>query len=660
MFDRIKKFFIRAKQNTISALNQVAVFGQNLGTSKFIRTYAKSVYVYAVVRKRAEKVGQVKFTMTNKRTGEQIPEEDSLTLQLLNNPNNLQSKSEFFELYQIYKDLTGETYVWIAQEDDKNVELFNLSPEWLEKIIVDKDTNDIKAYRFRFPNGKSETLPAEQVIVSYYPNPLNQARGLSPLMAGALTVDTSDQLITYQNSVIRNGGKIEGIINYKADNLTQTQIDAIRDSFQKQYATADKSGKPFVTYGGGEYQNLGLTPTELSYIDSLQMTRNDILMIYGVPKVIVAQTDQVNFANAKEGKAVFLSETIKPLLDNLVDKFNSSVLVDEEKEILGYIDPTPADVELRNTTLETASKVGAISTNEKREMLGLEPVEDSCADDIIAPINLAPLCDDDNQDNTKFIKVANTKKKSKHPLKRKRTREKYGRMWLRAISKDEKAMLKKLRAYFNNQEKRVLEGLRKFASLKQTPDNEMFNKVFNFEEETAIAFAAFLPLMTRFFKRSGQETFDFLDLGQSFVLSVTDKTTIEQRAEFFADQINNTTVEQLQKEFNKSIAEGETIKQLSDRIKGKYDEISEGRATVIARTETQVANQTGKFSAYKKANIPTKIWVWAPGVKGGVRDWHMAMDGEERPIDQPFSNGLMFPGDPSGGAEEVVNCQCSI
>jgi len=34
------------------------------------------------------------------------------------------------------------------------------------------------------------------------------------------------------------------------------------------------------------------------------------------------------------------------------------------------------------------------------------------------------------------------------------------------------------------------------------------------------------------------------------------------------------------------------------------------------------------------------------------------MDGETRPFNEPYSNGLMYPGDPGGSAEEVINCRC--
>jgi hypothetical protein len=36
------------------------------------------------------------------------------------------------------------------------------------------------------------------------------------------------------------------------------------------------------------------------------------------------------------------------------------------------------------------------------------------------------------------------------------------------------------------------------------------------------------------------------------------------------------------------------------------------------------------------------------------------VDGEIRELDKKFSNGLMFPSDPSGGAAEVINCRCAL
>ena len=42
------------------------------------------------------------------------------------------------------------------------------------------------------------------------------------------------------------------------------------------------------------------------------------------------------------------------------------------------------------------------------------------------------------------------------------------------------------------------------------------------------------------------------------------------------------------------------------------------------------------------------------------RDEHLAMAGETVGIRERFSNGMRWPGDPAGGAENNANCQCSV
>ena len=57
-----------------------------------------------------------------------------------------------------------------------------------------------------------------------------------------------------------------------------------------------------------------------------------------------------------------------------------------------------------------------------------------------------------------------------------------------------------------------------------------------------------------------------------------------------------------------------------------------------------------------------KIKIWVATLDGNTRDAHAGADGQEVPIDMPFNVGgeaLMFPGDPNGSAENVINCRCS-
>lgn len=85
------------------------------------------------------------------------------------------------------------------------------------------------------------------------------------------------------------------------------------------------------------------------------------------------------------------------------------------------------------------------------------------------------------------------------------------------------------------------------------------------------------------------------------------------------------------------------------------------RAKTIARTEghriQQTSSRDAQYAAKKKGADVVKQWDAA--LDGLTRDSHARVDGEIRELDEKFSNGLMFPGDPSGGAAEVVNCRCT-
>lgn len=51
---------------------------------------------------------------------------------------------------------------------------------------------------------------------------------------------------------------------------------------------------------------------------------------------------------------------------------------------------------------------------------------------------------------------------------------------------------------------------------------------------------------------------------------------------------------------------------------------------------------------------------WDSTLDGNTRPSHRQVDGEIRELDELFSNGLRFPGDPKGKASEVIRCRCAL
>jgi uncharacterized protein with gpF-like domain len=80
----------------------------------------------------------------------------------------------------------------------------------------------------------------------------------------------------------------------------------------------------------------------------------------------------------------------------------------------------------------------------------------------------------------------------------------------------------------------------------------------------------------------------------------------------------------------------------------------------IARTETHTASQVGASEAARALDVPLmKDWISAEDAR--TRSNHAAMDTlPPIPLDEPFPNGLMYPGDPAGAASEVINCRCVV
>ena len=112
---------------------------------------------------------------------------------------------------------------------------------------------------------------------------------------------------------------------------------------------------------------------------------------------------------------------------------------------------------------------------------------------------------------------------------------------------------------------------------------------------------------------------------------------------------------------SRGIATGMSFQQVAQQLAG-YTNIGYNNAVRIARTEGHRIQVQSAMDACHKAKDKGADVVkqWDATLDTRTRDSHQAVDGEIRELDKPFSNGLMFPGDPSGGAAEVVNCRCAL
>lgn len=127
----------------------------------------------------------------------------------------------------------------------------------------------------------------------------------------------------------------------------------------------------------------------------------------------------------------------------------------------------------------------------------------------------------------------------------------------------------------------------------------------------------------------------------------------------------------LVREIEEGLTRQESIPAIRDRVQAVMTASAtpywRGRAAVVARTEVQGAVQAGAyFGALRAAQergdfAPRKVWTATVG-DDRTRPTHRAADGQRTLISEPFRVGgaqLLFPGDPRGPAQEVIQCRCS-
>lgn len=109
------------------------------------------------------------------------------------------------------------------------------------------------------------------------------------------------------------------------------------------------------------------------------------------------------------------------------------------------------------------------------------------------------------------------------------------------------------------------------------------------------------------------------------------------------------------------ILQGDSMQKIAKRITPIVGN-NKNAAIRNARTMVTGAESAGKNDSYKdlesRGVVLKKVWIATPDDR--TRESHLEMDGEEVDIDEAFSNGCMYPGDPNGDPSEVYNCRCSM
>jgi HK97 family phage portal protein len=690
----------------------------NLSPTKMLETYRTSLYVFACISAIATKTASIDYQLykilnSNGDTKEIVTHP---LLDLLYKPNAFQTKTEFTEITIINLKCTGEAFWYKAKNNSgRVVELWNLRPDYMT-VIADA-TAFIKGYKFQKSNGSEVSFAPDEIIHIKYPDSISQHRGMAPLHPASKRVQTEDFANNWQRNFFLNSARPDAVFKNPGRAMTTAQKKEFRDGWNKMFQGTSKSSKIAILEGGMEYQIIALSQKEMDFIESMKFTRDDILTAFHTPKSIVAITDDVNRANAETAMFIFMSETIKPEINRIVEKINEQLVYIDfgEDFYIDFDDPTPANRELQLKEYSEGLTNKYLLINEVRAREGLAPVRGGWSfygtlmDVPIGGLSmneakaLISTIEKQSKVNMELIKqhsitnkkqysfkgrynlkqkflmfeemkksvedlerAADNMKKKAHTNKAKKKgfvaifntpelKKVYADMINKKIDERGAKLKDATNDFFTGQMHRVLGELSKKKS-KATLKKLDAAAILKYDKEVGLSIKFITPYIEQYLKDSALEALNIIAPQEDFRMTEAIQKKIEARAKLFAESVNSTTLEKLDATLAEGISAAEGIADLTARVEEVYGDFPIYRSEMIARTEATVANNEGNLEGFRQSEVATgKEWVNAGDSR--VRDDHLD-------VSEGGVSGEIIPLDDnfSNGLQYPCepNCRCVI
>lgn len=393
MQDRARHYVDEAKASAAGPIISAGYVGQPVWTPRNYASFAKEAYLqnaiaFRCVKLIASSAASAPWLLTGPR-GREFDQKHPL-LQLLRRPGPMIGGADLFEALYAYLLLEGNGYLESVGPSDNAPpkELWAPRPDRM-KVIPSRfgtpagyeyEANGLtKKWDVDPFTGKGPILHIRQF------NPLNDWYGLSNVEPAAFAIDRHNAASAHNKALLDNGARPSGALVFEPvkmpDGSMQTAppevIQQAEKDLKKNHVGARKAGKPMVLGGLVNWLNMGTTPKDMDFNESMLSAGRDICSSFGVPHILVIP-GQSTFNNVKEAKLELWEETVLPLVDKVVDhldawlcpQFGDGLQLSVDLDAIPALEPRRDSK--RKTVLEQYDK-NLLTADEAREAMQYGP-----------------------------------------------------------------------------------------------------------------------------------------------------------------------------------------------------------------------------------------------------------------------------------------------
>lgn len=280
-------------------------------------------------------------------------------LAVLNHPSAFWTRFELMEQYQQFLDLTGSAHMLLSYDDRATfpVEMWPVRPDRIDP--VPSQENFLAGWVYRSPDGEQVPLKLNEIIQVRYPDPMDPYGGCGPVQSVLTDIDAGSYAAEYNRNFFYSGADPGGVITVP-NKLTDEEWDEFADRWRETHQGVARAHHIAVLEGGMTWAGPGSTSQkDMEFTGLRNMSRDIVREAYGMHKVMLGVTEDVNRANAQTGEEVFYSWKVIPRLDRWKMIFNERFLplFGAGNVEFDYIAPKPQNREQDNE--ELSAKAGA-------------------------------------------------------------------------------------------------------------------------------------------------------------------------------------------------------------------------------------------------------------------------------------------------------------
>jgi HK97 family phage portal protein len=616
--------------------------------------------VYSCVRRLSTDAASVPWRMMTMTADGPQPAENHRGSKLIAHPNPRFSWQDMIELLTIDLNLGGEGY-WLHLVAGQSDEVWRLRPDRVAPRPGEQTV--ISGYDYKVGERTFSLKPEEVVRFAFF-DPGDDYHGLSPLRALARVVDTDNEGIDWNKASLQNRATPAGALIAKSA-PTGDQMEDLRDYLSRRAEGPANARKPLVLWGDLTWQQFGLSPQDMDFIEGSKLNARRICNGFGVPPIIAGVVDST-FDNYRLGRRTMWEDTIIPFLSDQRGALNLQLapLLGGDATFDFDLSQTPA---VREAQRERANEAKTyfdmgFSPRAINEHLGLgfapeDAPETGFISAMLLPVNTPPVptpvlppIPKPTQATSRSINLRTEVQRTAHWRRFDRQRQ----AWERAIA----AHVSTRFAQEREQVVAAWDGGNRYL------DSVVDAGCPEWEQLLTTAWRAVIG-------HFGGEVADQLS-GRSRALRIAPPLTyfaawdaniqefVRRAVGESITQISETTKLAIREQIAEGLDNNESSREIAARIREVFDEADTYRSYLIARTEVGgAANYGAQESARQSGVVETKTWISSRDDR--VRDSHApgtGVDGETVGLDEPYSNGLYQPGDPNGPASEICNCRC--